>query len=51
MCKYRDIQEVRNIFMMADARLEDIEQAGNNAIATMYGCKRSSDLISNAHLI
>ena len=42
--KYRDLKELAELFTSADANKEEIEKAGIQAIATLYGCKHGSDL-------
>lgn len=44
MSKYRVLNEMAKLFMVADASHEEIEISGNQAIATIYGCKHGSDL-------
>lgn len=44
MGKYRELQELSKLFMTADATHTDIEEAGNQAMATIYGCKFGFDL-------
>jgi 5'-3' exonuclease len=41
---YRELKEFTVFFMAAATNREEIEQVGNQAIATVYGCKHCSDL-------
>jgi hypothetical protein len=44
MGKYCDLQNCSELFLMADGSHQDVECAGNKAIATLYGCMFGSDL-------
>jgi hypothetical protein len=44
MSKYRVLNKMAKLFLVADASHEEIEISGNQAIATIYGCKQGSDL-------
>ena len=44
MNKYQSIQRSARIFMVANRTDEEIEKAGNEALAIIYGCKPGMDL-------
>ena len=44
MGKYRSLKELSELFLVAGIEHEKVELAGNQATATLYGCKHSSDL-------
>lgn len=42
--KYKDLQNASKVFMDADRSHDEIEKAGNEALATLYGAPQGSDL-------
>ncbi len=44
MGKYADLQEASKLFMLANSKHEDIEKAGNQALAILYGSVHGWDL-------
>lgn len=44
MAKYCSLQEFSRIFMLENQNYKDIEPAGNQALATLYGCMPGKDL-------
>lgn len=44
MAKYRGLKKFAELFMVASKNQDEIELSGNEAIATLYGCKHGPDL-------
>ena len=46
MSNYHDLHELSEMFMTTAGSCKDIEEAGGQAMATIYGCKYGMDIYS-----